>query len=114
MSENEGTYAALMELQQTGPKGKAKATPPVPAKVTIRDVAPVEDLSTTPYRGQNYRFTDDELRWLKHQAFKLSERLDAKVTQNVILRIALAHLRGLYEKNPRDNPLIDALLRFRK
>jgi hypothetical protein len=113
MSENDGTYAALMKLQQerpvksTGPKG-ASELPPKPLPDST------EDLIITPYISQNYRFTDDELRWVRQQAFKLTERFGTKITQNTILRVALASLRDLCDKNPKVNPLLEAISRFRK
>jgi len=105
VSDNDGTYAALMELQQeerpvtpASPKGAAEPGPQPSLDST-------EDLITTPYISQNYRFTDDELRWVRQQAFKLTERFGTKITQNTILRVALANLRDLCDKNPKANPL---------
>src|SRR5690349_3877050 len=114
MSENEGTYAALMELQQAMPEGKpeASASPPITPAPAPKE--PVEDIATTPYISQNYRYTDGELRWLRQQAFKLTEKQGAKVSQNTVLRIALAYLRQVCEKNPRNNPLTDAISRLKK
>jgi hypothetical protein len=114
MSENDGTYAALMELQQgkVPPKPAASQKPREPAPKPTS--GPTEDLVTTPYISQNYRFTEDELRWLRQQAFRLTERLGTKVSQNAILRVALASLRELCDRNPRTNPLVDAISRLKK
>lgn len=113
MTENDGTYSALIELQQgRSPKGPNPQQANEP-KENLK-ANPVEDLSTTPYVSQNYRFTEDELRWLRHQAFKLTEKLGAKVSQNTILRIALAQFREVCERSPRNNPLLDALSRLKK
>jgi len=114
VTENDGTYSALMELQQD--RQPLKALKPKQAKEASENpkATPVEDLSTTPYVSQNYRFTESELRWLRHQAFKLTEKLGTKVSQNAILRIALAHFRDLYDKNPRNNPLLDGVSRLKK
>jgi hypothetical protein len=114
VSEHEGTYAALMELQQARPKAKPEAptTPVEPPSQPPK--SPAEDITTTPYISQNYRFTEDELRWLRHQAFKITEKLGTKVSQNAILRIALGHFRRVCEKNPRSNPLIEAVSRLKK
>lgn len=115
MTENAGTYASLVELQQPKPRAKPKPATPAPTKSASHDTPkPVEDISTTPYISQNYRFTEDELRWLRYQAFKLTERLGTKVSQNTILRIALAHLRQVCDKSPRSNPLVDAISRLTK
>ncbi len=112
MTDNEGTYAALMELQQG--KASSKSPRPKDTKTEKSSEVPREDITTTPYISQNYRFTEDELRWLRHQVFRLRERLDTKVSQNTILRIALAHFRDLCDQNPRNNPLIDAVSRLKK
>ena len=114
MTENNGTYSALMELQQDAQP--LKALKPKQAREARENpkATPVEDLSTTPYVSQNYRFTEDELRWLRHQAFKLTEKLGAKVSQNTILRIALAQFREVCDRSPRNNPLLDALSRLKK
>ena len=114
MSENEGTYAALMELQQARPNSKPEAATPPKERLSQPPRAPAEDITTTPYISQNYRFTDDELRWLRLQVFRLRERLGTKVSQNTVLRIALAHFREACDKNPRNNPLIDVVSRLNK
>jgi hypothetical protein len=121
MSDNEGTYAALMELQtgkRPGKPDREQETPPPEPKADQADAMSAritsEDLTVTPYISQNYRFTEDELRWLRQQAYKLSEKLGMKVSQNAILRVALAALRELYDKNPRSNPLIEAISRLKK
>jgi hypothetical protein len=114
MNENDGTYASLMELQQD----KNSAKPPTsqePKDPTAKAPhLPVEDIGNTPYISQNYRFTEDELRWVRQQAFKLTERFGTKITQNAILRVALANLRDLCEKNPKANPLLEAISRLKK
>jgi hypothetical protein len=114
MNENDGTYAALMELQQDKAPAKSVTSQEPKEPVTKPSPGPTEDLATTPYISQNYRFTEDELRWLRQQAFKLTERLGTKVSQNAILRVALANLRELCDKNPRTNPLVDAVSRLKK
>lgn len=115
--EAKGTYSELVELsrQETPARaerpavaGKPKATP-VDAVVSEN-----EDLATTPYISQNYRFTEDELRWLRRQSLNLSERLGTKVSQNTILRVALQRLRDLYTQNPKANPLLEALAKLKK
>ena len=114
MTENDGTYSALMELQQDGQSSTGpRRHPAKEARQNPKD-APIEDLSTTPYVSQNYRFTEDELRWLRHQSFKLTEKLGARVSQNTILRIALAQFRNACDRNSRNNPLLDALFRLKK
>ena len=113
MSEADGTYSQLMDLSQEKPPAAAKTPPPRP-----KPVEPVaetgEDLSTTPYISQNYRFTEEELRWLRRQSFSLTERMGWKVSQNTILRVALQLLRDLYGQSPKDNPLLEALGKLKK
>ncbi|MEX2246929.1 MAG: hypothetical protein WEC75_09595 [Dehalococcoidia bacterium] len=115
MKEAEGTYSQLVELSQE----KAPATRPAPReparpKAEAAADLSAEDLSTTPYISQNYRFTEDELRWLRRQAYNLTERLGAKVSQNTILRVALQLLRDTCSKSPKDNPLSEALSKLKK
>jgi hypothetical protein len=121
MTEGEGTYAQLVELAQkkddtpkpsVRPGRKVGSSAAPEAKAVSGE--PAEDLSTTPYISQNYRFTEDELRWLRRQAYSLTERLGAKVSQNTILRVALHQLRELCTKSPKSNPLLDTLTRIKK
>ncbi len=116
MSEIEGTYSKLAELAEkknVQPRPEPAKMEPKPAPKHEVD-APAEDLSTTPYISQNYRFTEDELRWLRRQAFSLTERIGMKVSQNTILRVALSLLRDTCIKNPKRNPLLDALSKLKK
>lgn len=75
---------------------------------------PTEDLSTIPYISQNYRFTEDELRWLRRSAFDYSEQSGIKISQNTILRVALRELRDACERNAKSNPLLRAIVRLKK
>ena len=116
MSEIEGTYSKLAELAEkknVQPRPEPARREPRPAPKPEVD-APREDLSTTPYISQNYRFTEDELRWLRRQAYNLTERIGVKVSQNTILRIALNLLRDTCVKNPKRNPLLDAISNLKK
>lgn len=118
MNENEGTFSKLMEMNEAVPTPavEPKPTPPLP-KPTATKVEvdkPVEDLNITPYISQNYRFTEEELRWLRKRSFDLSEQVGAKVSQNTILRIALRELRDACERNPNSNPLAKAVPRLKK
>jgi hypothetical protein len=112
VSETEGTYSQLMELSQDKAPAAAKTPQPRPKSAPVAE--PAEDLSTTPYISQNYRFTEEELRWLRRQSFSLTERMGWKVSQNTILRVALQLLRDLYGKSPKDNPLLEALSKLKK
>lgn len=113
MSEAEGTYSQLVELSQEKAPAPAKIPLPRP-KLDEPGAETAEDISTTPYISQNYRFTEDELRWLRRQSFSLTDRMGWKVSQNTILRVALQLLRELYAKSPKDNPLLEALGKIKK
>ncbi len=111
MKEAEGTYSQLVEVARDKPA--SRFTPK--AKPERHESEPDnDDLSTVPYISQNYRFTEDELRWLRRQSLNLTERLGSKVSQNTILRFALQFLREAYTKSPKDNPLLDALSKLKR
>ena len=115
MTDNDGTYSQLVEIAEKRTKPappKPKASRPAAKKPP--EPEPSEDLATTPYISQNYRFTEDELRWLRRQAYSLTERLGTKVSQNAILRVALQLLRDACARSPARNPLVDALTKIRK
>jgi hypothetical protein len=113
MTDSEGTYARLVEIAEK--KGKPQQPPAPPASEKSLPIEqPREDLTTTPYISQNYRFTDDELRWLRRQSYNLTERIGTKVSQNTILRVALRLLRDAFTKNPKRNPLVDAVSQLKK
>ena len=113
MTDSEGTYSQLVEIAEK--KGKPHKPPALPR---IEKNPPTEqsheDLTTTPYISQNYRFTEEELRWLRRQSYNLTERLGSKVSQNTILRVALRLLRDACTKNPKRNPLVDAVSQLKK
>lgn len=121
MSENDGTFSKLMELADTTPVPKPV---PVAKRESPSTAAPVEqpastmeapeDINETPYISQNYRFTEEELRWLRKRSFDLTEQVGAKVSQNTILRIALRELRQSCDRNPNSNPLSKAVARLKK
>jgi hypothetical protein len=113
MTENEGTYSRLIEVERKRAAPAAAPSPAQPRK-EAKPAAPPEDLATTPYISQNYRFTEDELRWLRRQAYSLTERFGTKVSQNAILRVALGLLREACGKNPRQNSLTEAISKLKK
>ncbi len=113
MTGNDGTYSKLVDIAEKK-QARSKAIPqPRPEKKPATET-PKEDLGTTPYISQNYRFTEDELRWLRRQAYNLTDRLGSKVSQNTVLRVALQHLRDACAKSPKLNPLVEAVSRFKK
>jgi hypothetical protein len=113
MSDAEGTYSRLVEIaQKKGDRKEATSSPRLEKKPQGEEEH--EGLATTPYISQNYRFTEDELRWLRRQAYNLTERLGAKVSQNTVLRVALHFLRDVCTRNPKRNPLIEAMSNLKK
>jgi hypothetical protein len=117
MTESQGTYSELVELSQREHPPARKETPPKAPKPTERPVSPAspaEDLFSTPNISQNYRFTEDELRWLRTRSFELTEEIGTKVSQNMILRIALRDLREACDRNPTSNPLSRAVSRLKR
>ena len=113
MTGNDGTYTQLADMAKKREPGKKRPTPPRPGSKPNSE-AGREDLTTTPYISQNYRFTEDELRWLRRQAYNLTERLGGKVSQNTVLRVALHFLRDACTKSPKRNPLVDAVSELKK
>ncbi len=117
----DGTFSKLMELSETPlppppdkPATRPAAPKPAPTPTVDLPVKPIEDVDTVPHISQNYRFTDEELRWLRGRSFDLSEQHGAKISQNTILRIALRELREACERNPQSNPLLKNVARLKK
>jgi hypothetical protein len=112
---DEGTYSQLVEAAQ-----KQAAEPkPAPPPQTKRPSTPSEgqtedDLSTIPYMNQSYRFTEEEVRWIRRQAYSLTELLGTKVSQNTVIRFAVHQLRDACRKNPKRNPLVEAISRLKR
>lgn len=113
MTNNDGTYSRLVEMAQEKRARKEPSTPPR-AEKKLQGDEPSEDLATTPYISQNYRFTEDELRWLRRQAYNLTEKIGTKVSQNAVLRVALHFLRDTCARNPKRNPLVEAVSKLKK
>ena len=121
MKEDEGTYSQLVEIDQEKAKGAPRAilppprAPAPPSKAASpTPEAPSEDINTTPHLSQNYRFTDQELHWLRKQSYDLTERFGTKISQNAVLRIALQLLRQAVEKNRKENPLLEMVSQIKK
>jgi hypothetical protein len=118
---DKGMFTELMEASKEAPRREtmtarqAKASRPEneSPRATVQPETP-EDLSTVPYIGQNYRFTEDELKWVRRQAYELTERLGAKVHQNLVVRIALHYLREACADKTKANPLVEAISKIKK
>lgn len=115
MTDADGTYSQLVEIAEKQKK-PSSAEPKAPRTASKKPAGPEprEDLATTPYISQNYRFTEDELRWLRRQAYNLTERLGTKVSQNTILRVALQLLREACARSPARNPIVEAVTKTKK
>lgn len=100
-TDSDGTYSKLAEIARGTKSSRSPEIPPA-------EKSPSEGLAATPYISMSYRFTDDEIRWLRRQAYDLTEALGTKVTQNVVLRVALDLLRKACANDPNHNPLTDA------
>jgi hypothetical protein len=53
----------------------------------------IDELRATAYKNQTFRFSEDELNWLKDRSYGLSRALGRKVGQNDLLRLALRVFR---------------------
>jgi hypothetical protein len=116
MTDAEGTYSKLVTIAQekeSPPKKPSPIAEPASEKTPQMD-EPGEDLSTIPYMNQSYRFTEEEVRWIRRQAYSLTERLGTKVSQNTVIRFAVHQLREACRKNPKRNPLVDAVSRLKR
>lgn len=114
MTENEGTYSQLVEAAQKK-VAAAKSPPPPPGEQPApAPEGQAEDLNTIPYMNQSYRFTEEEVRWIRRQAYSLTERLGTKVSQNTVIRFAVHHLREACRKDPKRNPLVEAVSRLKR
>lgn len=106
---SDGTYSKLAEIARR--TGSVKRPPDSSAAA---DEEHSNGLAATPYISMSYRFTDDEIRWLRRQAYDLTEALGTKVTQNAVLRAALQLLRKACASDPDHNPLTDAFPLLKK
>lgn len=114
----DGTYSQLVEAAQEkmapAPRPAAPVVKPQSSEQKTPARSPAEDINTTPHLSQNYRFTEQELHWLRKQSYDLTERFGTKISQNAVLRIALHFLRQATEKNKKDNPLLDGAAQLKK
>lgn len=111
MTGNDGTYAKLADMAKKQETSKKPPTFTARPKPEPSSSERIEDLYITPYISQTFRLTEDELRWVRKQAFIQTEKLGEKVTQNMIVRIALRSLREACAENPKENPLLESLSR---
>lgn len=60
------------------------------------------------------RLIDEELDWLHVVTLELRKSLDARISHNDVMRIAIDQIRDLYATNKVDNPLVSMLRRLKK
>ena len=109
MSEKEGTYAALMEMQEAKSDEATKRTAGLSHELSPE----LDDLTETGYRSHSYRFTTAESRWLRHRCLQLSVQLDRTVTHNELVRVLLRIADDAMKANPEKNDLLDRLSRIK-
>lgn len=123
MRENEGTYSALVELQEqaTDAKPLARQRPkperldPQARNEPLKSQLPheLDDLSEVGYRSHSFRFTTAESRWLSSECLQLSAQLDRPITHNTLIRVLLRVADDAMKNNPDKNDLLDKLLSIR-
>ena len=55
----------------------------------------IDELRETAYKAQTFRFSEDELNWLRDRSYGLTRALGKKVGQNDLLRLSLKIFRKL-------------------
>lgn len=120
MSENDGTYASLVQLQEPTRKPKSSSArkprvPDSPIQPTPDDpiLGELEDLSEAGYNSHSFRFTESELRWLRRFSLRLSEVLDRQISRNTLIRCLLRLAQNEWKRNPESNRLRDFLARLK-
>ena len=123
MKENDGTYSALVELQEqtTDPKplarqrSKPERLQPQAKTEPFKSDLPheLDDLSQVGYRSHSFRFTTAESRWLSSECLQLSAQLDRPITHNTLIRVLLRVADDAMKNNPAKNDLLDKLLRIK-
>lgn len=118
MSEKEGTYASLMEVQQAKSERPTKQPlrpEPLPAPFPSQPElsSELDDLTEVGYRSHSYRFTTAESHWLKSRCLQLSVQLDRTVTHNELVRVLLRVADDAMRKNPEKNDLLNRLSRIK-
>ena len=116
----EGMYSKLMELnkEQTRP---AQGSPPptddeeTPANHTL-PLLPLEleDPRDTGSKSHSYRFTINEIHWLRRFCDHLSVELDRDVSHNTLVRLLLRLALAEWEENPDSNRLRHLIVKARK
>lgn len=116
MSESDGTFSKLMELAESlprEPKRHTKQAEPTPTRRARQQEPPhsdslpkhLDDLSETGYTSHSYRFTEEELRWLRLFCYRVSADLDRPVNHNTLVRLLLRLADQEWKANPQDNKL---------
>jgi hypothetical protein len=114
MTEDEGTYSALMELERGQNRLPKRTDLELRQSSEPGKASPPDELDIIPYMSQSYRFTEEEVRWIRQQSFTQTQRLGTRISQNTIVRFALHYLRDACRKNPKRNPLSEAISRLKR
>lgn len=104
-------FSKLMEVTNEDRNEPKKQILPSPSLQA--DELELEEIDR-PYEAQTYRFTPDEMAWIREQSYLLSKTLGFAVYQNTILRIGLLELRRRSHSGPERNPLLDELRKDKK
>lgn len=119
MRDDERMFAQLMEpspeaaesdKQQPKPiSHPAKPNEPQRREMEILDEL-LEELSQAGYTSHSYRFTENELRWLRRFCLRLSEALDRPVSHNTFIRLLFRLADAEWRSNPEKNKLRTLIL----
>jgi hypothetical protein len=103
-------FAQLIEDSSLG--GDSRASNAGKNSKSRNDALPdqLDDLSQTGYTSHSYRFTEQELRWLRLFCHRASADLDRPVTHNTLMRLLFRLADHEWKTNPTDNRLRDLIL----
>lgn len=119
MPDDERMFAQLMESSPEAARDEKQ--PPKPIATRPRPKEPkrnhveileelLEDLSQAGYTSHSYRFTEDELRWLRRFCLRLSEALDRPISHNTFIRLLFRLADAEWRSNPEKNKLRNLIL----
>lgn len=104
---DEPMFAKLMNDEKQRPMSPSKSDG---AEVEPPPAGALPDLSEAGYTSHSYRFTAEELRWLRRFCARLSADLDRPVTHNTFMRLLLRLAHQEWHEDPNNNRLRDLVL----
>jgi hypothetical protein len=121
MPDDERMFAQLMEDKPHEPQPAKPELPAKPERHARPDPLPadpilpadLEDLSGAGYTSHSYRLTEAELKWLRRFCLRLSEHRDQTVSHNTFVRLLLRLAQDEWDKDPKDNHLLQLLSRLK-